>query len=646
MAIGTNIAIRTNQPVIGNYWLIGNTLNMKNTSFFLILLFNFLACSNPESEDVIDVLVIGEGTGATTAAIQAARSGATTTLVTPISWLGGMLTAAGVSATDGNHQLPAGLWGEFRDSLRRHYGGADSLFTGWVSNTMFEPKVGDYYWKQIATRESNLTILYDTPFKTIVREYGLWTGHFENTGKIKKITARVVIDGTDLGDVAAKAGATFEVGMDSQTKTGEAMAPNEANDIVQDLTYAAILQDYGKGIDKTILKPDNYDPSQFYCACKENCQDTTITTTVHPCETMLTYGKLPNDKYMINWPLKGNDYYANLIDKTTAEREAILEQAKNKTLQFIYYIQTELGYSNLGIAEEEFPTTDGLPLMPYHREGRRVHGLTQLTVNHILQPYDYTLYRTGIAVGDYPIDHHHFERPDAPSIDFPKVPSFSIPLGTLIPKELDNFLIADKAISVTNIVNGSSRLQPVIVQIGQVAGLMGAITAQTRISPKDLEVRFVQQKVLEAGGYLMPFIDIKNEHPFFAIHKIATTGLLKGHGIPYKWANQTWFYPDSTIQTIDFYNNVKAYDPRVNWSAKPGKILTISIAIDLLFEWIKTGHTEIYGSKEQFSKKVEKEWSRNNFDISRPITRAELALLINKYIQPFERSIDMEGKWK
>lgn len=613
-----------------------------NSTFFLLL--TFLSCSNPKSEDVIDVLVIGEGTGATTAAIQAARSGAKTTLVTPISWLGGMLTAAGVSATDGNHQLPAGLWGEFRDSLRRHYGGADSLFTGWVSNTMFEPKVGDYYWKRMAEKEENLTIIYDANFKTVVREYDLWTGHFEHGNNIKKITARVVIDGTDLGDIAAKAGATFDVGMDSRTKTGETMALKKANNIVQDLTYAAILKDFGKGIDKTIPKPPNYDASQFYCACQQNCEDETAKP--HPCETMLNYGKLPNGKYMINWPLKGNDYYANMIKQTGEERAATIEKAKNKTLQFIYYIQTELGYEHLGIDEDEFPTEDYLPLMPYHREGRRIHGLVQMNVHHILKPYDYTLYRTGIAVGDYPIDHHHFEYPDAPEIDFPKVPSFNIPLGALIPNNLDNFLIADKAISVTNIVNGSSRLQPVIVQIGQVAGLVGAMAAQDIVAPKDLNIRLIQQKLLAAGGYLLPFIDVKANHPHFsAIQKIGATDLLKGTGIPYKWANQTWFYPDSTIQTAVFYKNIKAYDKQFNWQAPTEEILTISTTIDLLFEWIKTEHGEMYGDKNQFTKKVKKEWATDNFDKNRPITRAELAVVLDKYINPFKRKINMDGQF-
>ena len=48
-----------------------------------------------------DVLVIGGGTSGTAAAIQAARSGADVLLVEEFGWLGGMLTSAGVSATDG-----------------------------------------------------------------------------------------------------------------------------------------------------------------------------------------------------------------------------------------------------------------------------------------------------------------------------------------------------------------------------------------------------------------------------------------------------------------------------------------------------------------------------------------------------------------
>ncbi len=50
---------------------------------------------------------------------------------------------------------------------------------------------------------------------------------------------------------------------------------------------------------------------------------------------MLNYGKLPNSKYMINWPLSGNDYYVNLIEMDPRERAEALQPAKQKTLCFL-----------------------------------------------------------------------------------------------------------------------------------------------------------------------------------------------------------------------------------------------------------------------------------------------------------------------
>ena len=64
---------------------------------------------------IADVLVVGGGVGGTAAAIQAARKGAKTILVSEYPWLGGMLTSAGVTAPDGNELVAfqTGLWGAF-----------------------------------------------------------------------------------------------------------------------------------------------------------------------------------------------------------------------------------------------------------------------------------------------------------------------------------------------------------------------------------------------------------------------------------------------------------------------------------------------------------------------------------------------------
>ena len=68
-----------------------------------------------------DLLIVGGGTGGTAAAIQAARRGVATILISEFDWLGGMLTVAGVAAPDGN-ELAAwqtGFWGAFLGELQQ-----------------------------------------------------------------------------------------------------------------------------------------------------------------------------------------------------------------------------------------------------------------------------------------------------------------------------------------------------------------------------------------------------------------------------------------------------------------------------------------------------------------------------------------------
>ena len=100
------------------------------------------------------VLVIGGGASGVSAGVTSARMGVETMIVEETGWLGGMLTAAGVSAIDGNHRLPSGFWGEFRDSLVSHYGSSEALKTGWVSNVLFEPSVGNSILQRIAAKRN------------------------------------------------------------------------------------------------------------------------------------------------------------------------------------------------------------------------------------------------------------------------------------------------------------------------------------------------------------------------------------------------------------------------------------------------------------------------------------------------------------
>ncbi len=349
---------------------------------------------------------------------------------------------------------------------------------------------------------------------------------------------------------------------------------------------------------------------------------------------MLAYGRLPNDRYMINWPNCGNDYYLNLVERTPPERAELLQEAKLHSLRFLYYLQTELGYPNLGL-DATYPTADSLPLLPYHRESRRIHGEVRFDLNHLTEPFGQPdpLYRTAVAVGDYPIDHHHKMRPDAPEIDFIKIgaPAYGIPLGALIPREQEGLIVAEKSISVSNIVNGATRLQPVVLGIGQAAGALAALAARRGMSPAEVPVREVQAALLEAGAFLQPYLDVPPADPdFAAVQRIGSTGILRGVGINYKWANQRWFYPERELSEYELLKGLQSFYPELaNRNDGSGSPLRQAYLSDLLLS-LHVDETTL-------------RTALGSLPADRKLTRREAAVLLDALLHPFARPIDLRG---
>lgn len=569
----------------------------------------------------VDVLVIGGTTSGTAAALSAARQGVSTLLAEPTPMLGGMLTAQGVSAIDGNHHLPSGLWHEFREKLRSHYGGAKALATGWVSNTLFEPHVADSIFKSMAAAESSLEVFHGYRLVKIFKRGGMVTGarFIDERGDRLSVSARVTVDATDLGDVLPLSGTPYRLGMDARNQTGEELAPERANDIVQDLTFVAILKDYGKGTDRTIARPEGYTPDEFAHACR------TAAGQEISAETMLDYGRLPNGKFIINWPVNGNDCYLNIVEMPYGKRSEALRPAREKTLRFIYYIQNELGFRHLGIADDEFDTVDGLAYLPYHREGRRLEGVVMLTLNDVTDRYGGSqLYRTGISVGDYPVDHHHDCRPEIGKIPFPPIPSFAVPMGAMIPSGTENLIVADKAISVSNLINGSTRLQPVVLLTGQAAGTLAALAVKAECTPRKVPVRRLQEVLLAQKVYLAPLCDVSPDDPDFELlQRTAVTGILRMTGEPSGWANRSWFYPDRTLSVAEFSRGLHEYAPQVEVSDDPA-LLTAASAAELL----RSAGGDIAPCKS-----------------SQPLTRREAARMTESALHPFEYPVDFKGKF-
>lgn len=621
---------------------------MKNLLLSCIASFLFIGFLNASTKKTcVDVLIIGGGASGTTAGIQAARLGVSTLIIEETSWLGGMLTSAGVSAVDGNYKLPGGLWGEFKSNLSDYYGGLDSLKTGWVSHVLFEPSVGNRLLSKMVEAEKHLTVWKETRLCGLTKKGNQWVATVKKGEKDPCIIiAKLIIDATELGDVAKQCGVKYDIGMESRLETQEDIAPEKKNNIVQDITYVAILKDYGK--DVTIPRPEGYNAKEFACACANPvCITPKEPDRVWSKEMMLTYGKLPNNKYMINWPIEGNDYYLNLIEMTPVERAKALEYAKHYTLCFVYFIQHELGYKTLGLADDEYPTADKLPFIPYHRESRRIHGEVRFNLNHVLKPYEQPdkLYRTCIAVGDYPVDHHHTRYhgyEELPNLYFHPIPSYGLPLGTLIPQDVDGLLVAEKSISVSNIINGTTRLQPVVLQIGQAAGALAAIAVKENKSPREVDVRTVQKAILEARGYLLPYLDVAvDDVKFKPYQRIGSTGILKGVGKNVKWSNETWLRSDTVLIAHELEGLTEIYPFTKQWQIlKENRTLKIAEVMDLIHEIAQREGLKI-------DKSVEGVWTKyqlSDLNLERAILRGEAALLFDYYLDPFNRQrINIHG---
>jgi hypothetical protein len=574
-----------------------------------------------------------------------------TLIVEETPWLGGMLTAAGVSATDGNYRMPGGVWGEFRDALAAVYGGLDSLKTGWVSHVLFEPSVGNRIFNDMVSKEPNLEVWFEASPVSFERQDGKWIALIRTAGTVKRVEATVLIDATELGDVAAQCGVPYNTGMESRDETKEPIAPAQANAIVQDLTCVAILKDYGR--DVTIPRPEGYDSTVFACTCASPvCIAPKEPNRLWSLREMITYGKLPNNKYMINWPVEGNDYYVNLIEMTPDERREALQDAKRFTMQFLYFIQHQLGLNTLGLADDEYPTADRLPFIPYHRESRRIVGKVRFTLPYITAPYtqQWPLYRTNIAVGDYPVDHHHARytgTEELPDLHFSPIPSYGLPLGVLIPEATEGLIVAEKSISVSNIVNGTTRLQPVVLQIGQAAGALAALAVQTNTGIDAVPVRDVQQAILDARGYLMPYLDVPVSHPLFKTYqRIGATGILKGTGQSIGWSNETWLRIDEPLLAAEL-DGLKDFYPQASLAGLPDTV-TLHSALALVRSIAKQKHIDLDGEEEDGTK-AQLLFAAYKTDAleqpNAPMTRGEFARLVDGVLNPFHRKpIDLQGR--
>ena len=494
------------------------------------------------SIEAVDVLVWGGGTGGAAAAVQAARLGATTLLLTPGSWLGGMVSTAGVCCPDGNELTPwqTGLWGAFLRELERQE--PDGLDHNWVSCFGYRPSTAEAILQEWVRAESSLLWWPHCRLLAVERQGSLITAlRIEHRGEQRRVRCRVVIDGSDRGDLLPLADAPFRLGWEPQEQWGEPSAPDQErlatepffrDQPVQSPTWVVMGQlqgdqlapDPARGIDPA-------GPPLLQAPFEQACSRFGLERTV-------TYGRLPGGLVMLNWPLHGNDWHHGLeraFSGEAASEQQLNEEMQAYSLRFAEVLQEASGgWLQRG---EAFPPEAGSPApwlaaMPYWREGRRMIGRHTLIEQELLPqsqgpsiaalPLDRDGKLQSIAVGNYANDHHY------PGPDWPLAPKscrwggrwtgtpFTVPYDALLSVEIDNLLAADKAFSTSHMANGATRLQPLILNVGQAAGAAAALAVRSDRMPAALAVHQLQQALLAdplAPSAVVPLWDTPWHHP-------------------------------------------------------------------------------------------------------------------------------------
>jgi hypothetical protein len=297
----------------------------------------------------------------------------------------------------------------------------------------------------------------------------------QNKGGRQAVRAKRVIDCTGDGDVAASAGASFEVGRPGDEKC-------------QPVTLMFTIG----GVDWPRVEAwrTDYPMTHVWLEAQRNGDMDPFQTTI------MGFWWTPTrpDQVGINFT------HITGIDATRAEAlTAATMEGRRQAYQSIdvfrkYVPGMEACYM------VSTPNTVGI------RESRRILGELLLTDEDMLAQRTWA---DSIGYGAFFIDIHHIDGPGMDSSKFYPEPGFKyqIPYRILVPQTIDNLLTAGRCVSVTHRALGSLRVMAQCLLTGEAAGLAAALSLQQGLTPRQLDPATLQT-ALRAQGAIIDETDI------------------------------------------------------------------------------------------------------------------------------------------
>lgn len=147
----------------------------------------------------------------------------------------------------------------------------------------------------------------------------------------------------------------------------------------------------------------------------------------------------------------------------------------------------------------------GLSAMLGLREGGRIEGDTTIRLEDYIED---TPAPDVIARSYSHLDNHGFDTGNESGFSqlwiavlglFTKGLWCDIPYGSLLPRGLEGILAGGRALSVDRDVSMGVRMQKDMHKVGEAAGVAAAMGIQSRVSPRELDRRLLQQRLVERG---------------------------------------------------------------------------------------------------------------------------------------------------
>ena len=406
----------------------------------------------------VDVLVAGAGPAGSSAAIMAGRLGADVLLVDSASIPGGMTTTGMMSHFTGT--VDSRLYEEIL-----HENALKNSFETGIRKVQIDPAQMTLTWIDLLEKAPARMLMYTAAMDPLLdgdRITGITVFNKDGIGAIK---ARVVIDATGDGDIAARAGVPYYKGRE----TDGSMQP-----------ATLMFKIGGVDMDRAVF-PGGFE--SLVETAKGELQALAKKLLPHPAGHVLLY------KSPIPGIVTVNMTNAINIDGTHAasmtEAEVICRRQIHAIIDFLHeYVP---GYEHCYVI--------GTAAMMGIRETRHFKGLYTLTSEDILERRRFEDWVVKGAEFNFDVHNMTGASLDATGMQakFPRNTKYTIPYRCLLPEKIHGLLLAGRNISGTHMAHSNYRVMPMCVALGEGAGIAAGLAVKKGVDVRDVDAADIQK---------------------------------------------------------------------------------------------------------------------------------------------------------